>query len=45
MPIELPPLPYAYDALEPHIGAETLRVHHDLHHGKVAFCIFSTIRH
>lgn len=28
----LPPLPYAYDALEPYIDAETLRVHHDRHH-------------
>jgi Fe-Mn family superoxide dismutase len=32
MPFELPDLPYAYDALEPHIDAETMRVHHDLHH-------------
>ena len=29
---ELPALPYAEDALEPHIGAETLRVHHGKHH-------------
>lgn len=29
---ELPPLPYAYDALEPHLDAETMRLHHDLHH-------------
>lgn len=29
---ELPPLPYAYDALEPHIDAETMRFHHDKHH-------------
>lgn len=28
----LPPLPYAYQALEPVIGAETLRIHHDKHH-------------
>lgn len=28
----LPPLPYAYDALEPHIDAETMRIHHDRHH-------------
>jgi superoxide dismutase, Fe-Mn family len=32
MPFELPALPYAYDALEPHIDAETMRIHHDLHH-------------
>jgi Fe-Mn family superoxide dismutase len=28
----LPPLPYAYDALEPHISKETLEFHHDKHH-------------
>lgn len=28
----LPPLPYAYDALEPHLDEETLRLHHDKHH-------------
>ena len=33
MAFELPDLPYAYDALEPHIDAETMRIHHDLHHG------------
>lgn len=26
------PLPYAYDALEPHIDAETMQIHHDVHH-------------
>ncbi len=30
--IKLPPLPYAYDALEPHIDARTMRFHHDKHH-------------
>jgi Fe-Mn family superoxide dismutase len=29
---ELPKLPYEYDALEPHIDAETMKIHHDLHH-------------
>jgi Fe-Mn family superoxide dismutase len=29
---ELPPLPYAYDALEPHIDEQTMRLHHDIHH-------------
>jgi superoxide dismutase, Fe-Mn family len=29
---ELPPLPYAHDALEPVIGAETMRTHHGKHH-------------
>lgn len=28
----LPKLPYAYDALEPHIDAETMKLHHDKHH-------------
>jgi Fe-Mn family superoxide dismutase len=28
----LPPLPYAYDALEPHIDAQTMQLHHDKHH-------------
>jgi len=28
----LPPLPYAYNALEPHIDEETMRIHHDKHH-------------
>jgi Fe-Mn family superoxide dismutase len=32
MPLELPDLPYAYDALEPHIDEATMRVHHDKHH-------------
>ncbi|AFY42753.1 superoxide dismutase [Nostoc sp. PCC 7107] len=30
--IELPPLPYAYEALEPHIDAKTMQFHHDKHH-------------
>lgn len=32
MAFTLPPLPYAYDALEPHIDATTMQVHHDKHH-------------
>lgn len=32
MAIELPKLPYAYDALEPIISKQTLRYHHDKHH-------------
>ncbi len=31
-PYKLPPLPYPYEALEPHIDAETMRIHHDKHH-------------
>src|SRR5581483_1178541 len=30
---ELPPLPYAYDALEPTIDKQTMTLHHDMHHG------------
>jgi Fe-Mn family superoxide dismutase len=29
----LPPLPYPFDALEPHIDARTMEIHHDKHHG------------
>jgi Fe-Mn family superoxide dismutase len=32
VPYELPPLPYEYAALEPHIDEQTMRLHHDLHH-------------
>jgi len=28
----VPPLPYAYDALEPHVDAATMKFHHDFHH-------------
>jgi Fe-Mn family superoxide dismutase len=31
-PYTLPPLPYAPEALEPHIDAETMRIHHSKHH-------------
>ena len=31
-PFTLPPLPYAYDALEPHIDTLTMQIHHDRHH-------------
>ena len=30
---QLPPLPYAFNALEPHIDAQTMEIHHDKHHG------------
>ncbi|HAF78838.1 MAG TPA: superoxide dismutase, partial [Maribacter sp.] len=32
MAFELPKLPYAYDALEPHIDARTMEIHHTKHH-------------
>jgi superoxide dismutase, Fe-Mn family len=31
-PFQLPDLPYAFDALEPHIDARTMEIHHDRHH-------------
>jgi Fe-Mn family superoxide dismutase len=32
MPYALPPLPYAYNALEPHFDAQTMEIHHTRHH-------------
>jgi Fe-Mn family superoxide dismutase len=32
MAYEVPDLPYAYDALEPHVDEATMKVHHDKHH-------------
>jgi len=32
MAFEVPPLPYDYNALEPHIDEQTMRIHHDKHH-------------
>jgi Fe-Mn family superoxide dismutase len=32
MAFELPALPYPFDALEPHIDAQTMQIHHDRHH-------------
>ena len=32
MPLELPPLPYGYTALEPYIYEQTMHLHHDKHH-------------
>ena len=32
MAFELPPLSYGFDALEPHIDAQTMQIHHDKHH-------------
>ncbi|MGH7876483.1 MAG: superoxide dismutase [Candidatus Dormibacteraceae bacterium] len=33
MPFEVPKLPYEFGALEPHIDALTMEIHHDRHHG------------
>ncbi|HEU5400099.1 MAG TPA: superoxide dismutase, partial [Terriglobales bacterium] len=32
MAFEVPALPYAYEALEPHIDSQTMHLHHDKHH-------------
>ncbi len=32
MAYEVPALPYPYDALEPHIDAQTMQIHHGKHH-------------
>ena len=32
MAFVVPELPYAFDALEPHIDAQTMQIHHDKHH-------------
>ncbi len=36
MAYKVPPLRFAYDALEPHIDAETMELHHDRHHRTLA---------
>ena len=33
MPFTLPPLPYAFDALEPYVDKMTMEIHHGKHHG------------
>jgi Fe-Mn family superoxide dismutase len=40
---QLPPLPYEYTALEPHIGKTTLEIHHDKHHAKYVNTLNSMI--
>lgn len=36
LPADLPPLPYAYNALEPYIDTTTMQLHHDRHHAALA---------
>ncbi len=43
MAFELPPLPYDYDALEPHIDEQTMRIHHDKHHNTYVTNLNSTL--
>jgi Fe-Mn family superoxide dismutase len=40
---ELPPLPYDYNALEPHIDEQTMRIHHDKHHNTYVNNLNSTL--
>ena len=40
---KLPELPYAYDALEPTVSAETMRLHHDKHHAKYVETVNSLV--
>ena len=43
---ELPPLPYDFAALEPHIDAQTMQIHHDKHHAspfsRCSLCRYSS---
>jgi hypothetical protein len=41
MAFELPPLPYDYAALEPHVDARTMEIHHDKHHQAYVDNLFS----
>ncbi len=43
MAYELPPLPYDYDALEPHIDERTMYIHHDFHHNTYVNNLNSTL--
>lgn len=40
---QLPPLPYEYNALEPHIDEQTMRLHHDKHHQAYVTGLNSTV--
>lgn len=40
----LPKLPYAYDALEPYIDKETMRIHHDMHHQAYVNALNDTLK-
>ena len=45
MAFELPKLPYAYDALEPHIDARTMEIHHGKHHNGYTTNLNNAIAH
>lgn len=44
MSVTLPALPYAYNALEPHIGQRTVEIHHDKHHAKYVDNVNSLVK-
>ena len=44
-PFTLPPLPYAYDALEPFIDAQTMQIHHDKHHAAYVANLNKAVSH
>ena len=44
MPHKLAPLPYAYEALEPHYDAATVKIHHDKHHQKYVDTLNETLQ-
>ena len=39
MAFTLPPLPYDYSALEPHIDTQTMQIHHDKHHADGSYTL------
>jgi superoxide dismutase, Fe-Mn family len=43
-PIVLPPLPYGFDANEPHIDAQTMQLHHDRHHAAYVAALNDALR-
>lgn len=43
-PFAVPPLPYGFDANEPHIDAQTMQLHHDKHHGAYVTALNAALR-
>jgi superoxide dismutase, Fe-Mn family len=43
-PVALPPLPYAFDANEPHIDAQTMQLHHGRHHAAYVAALNAALR-
>jgi superoxide dismutase, Fe-Mn family len=43
-PVVLPPLPYGFDANEPHVDAQTMRLHHDQHHAAYVAALNAALR-